>query len=72
VPCLGDNQIAPSGRLLLNAAAVRVLDKYGNAVAGQLVTFAMGDGGGTITGRRLPPMEAEGPESARGDSGTLA
>ena len=46
----GDGQSAPFGTSVAVAPAVRVVDQFGNPVAGVGVTFAVGTGGGSVTG----------------------
>jgi adhesin/invasin len=46
----GDNQTAAAGTAVATAPAVKVVDQYGNPVAGTSVTFAVASGGGSITG----------------------
>lgn len=46
----GNNQTAGAGNAVPVLPAVRVVDAYGNAVAGATVTFAVATGGGAVTG----------------------
>jgi adhesin/invasin len=46
----GDQQSATAGDSVTIAPSVIITDKNGNPVAGELVTFAVGLGGGSITG----------------------
>lgn len=46
----GDNQVALSGVAVTTAPGVKVTDLFGNAIAGQPVTFAVASGGGSVTG----------------------
>jgi adhesin/invasin len=50
VKLAGDNQTGIVGALLGIAPSVRVADQFGNDIAGQNVTFAIGQGGGSVTG----------------------
>ncbi len=45
----GNNQSAPTGTLLGNSLVVQVTDRFGNAVAGHLVNFAVTAGGGSVS-----------------------
>jgi hypothetical protein len=46
----GDNQTATEGSSVLVPPAVRIWDQYGNPVAGVSVSFAIQNGGGSLTG----------------------
>ncbi|HET6762544.1 MAG TPA: Ig-like domain-containing protein, partial [Longimicrobiaceae bacterium] len=46
---VGDGQSAPVGAPLPDSLAVKLADRYGNAVAGQTVTFAVVSGGGSVS-----------------------
>ena len=46
----GDNQTATVDTTVATAPSVRIADQYGNPVAGISVTFAIGSGGGSVTG----------------------
>ncbi|MDQ8153833.1 MAG: hypothetical protein P3B98_04140 [Gemmatimonadota bacterium] len=46
----GNQAIAPAGAAVAQPPAVRVVDADGNAVAGTVVSFTVGSGGGTVTG----------------------
>jgi len=46
----GTNQTAPAGTAVPVAPAVTARDQFGNPVAGVVVTFAVGSGGGSLTG----------------------
>lgn len=46
----GDGQTAPAGTDVPVAPSVRVVDQYGNGVAGITVTFTVTAGGGSVTG----------------------
>jgi Bacterial Ig-like domain (group 2) len=46
----GDNQSALVGTNVAVAPSVKVVDQFGNPVAGQAVTFTVGSGGGLVTG----------------------
>ncbi len=46
----GDNQTATVGTAVAIPPAATVTDRYGNPVAGVIVTFAVTNGGGSITG----------------------
>jgi len=50
VAAAGDGQTATAGATVPVPPTVRVEDAYGNAVAGVAVTFAIGSGGGSISG----------------------
>ena len=47
---VGDNQTAAPTEAVAVRPAVKVVDQYGNPIAGVTVTFAVASGGGTITG----------------------
>jgi hypothetical protein len=46
----GDNQTAAPSDVVAVRPSVKVVDQYGNPVAGVTVTFAVASGGGTVTG----------------------
>ncbi|HVC87411.1 MAG TPA: Ig-like domain-containing protein [Gaiellaceae bacterium] len=46
----GDNQTATVGSTVASAPSVHAIDSHGNPVAGLTVTFAVGSGGGSLTG----------------------
>lgn len=45
----GDNQSAPTGTPVNDSLVVRVADRFGNLVTGQLVDFAVTSGGGSVS-----------------------
>jgi Bacterial Ig-like domain (group 2) len=47
---VGDAQTATVGTNVAIAPSVKVVDKFGNPLAGQLVTFSVGSGNGSVTG----------------------
>jgi adhesin/invasin len=47
---VGDAQSAAAGFALTTKPAVKVADQFGNAVAGISVTYAVGSGGGSVSG----------------------
>lgn len=55
----GDGQTAPAGTDVPVAPSVRVVDQYGNGVAGITVTFTVTGGNGSVTGEE-PLTEADG------------
>ena len=46
----GDNQVSVPGGFLNIPLSVRLSDQFGNAVSGRTVLFAIGSGGGTLSG----------------------
>lgn len=50
IKAAGDNQTAAAGTAVPTPPAVRVTDSYGNGIAGVQVTFAVTEGGGSVTG----------------------
>ena len=50
VKVAGDSQIVAGGTVVPIPPAVRIVDAQGNALPGETVTFAVGTGGGAITG----------------------
>ncbi|MEO7997161.1 MAG: hypothetical protein ABI852_06925 [Gemmatimonadaceae bacterium] len=46
----GDDQSAPVSSVLPIRPSVKVVDQFGNVIAGATVTFAVASGGGTVTG----------------------
>ncbi len=46
----GDNQTALAGAAVATAPSVKLTDVFGNAIASQTVTFAIGLGGGSVIG----------------------
>jgi len=54
----GDGQTGEAGHVLRSPLVVRVLDRYGNPIAGLPVTFTVSSGGGKLIPDDLsPPME---------------
>jgi adhesin/invasin len=69
----GEGQAAPTGMAVQIAPAVRVTDRYGNAVPGRTVTFTPAAGSGTVTGGTVatsPDGRAAVGRWVLGDTGT--
>ncbi len=45
----GNNQSTPTGTLLTSSLVVQVTDRFGNAVAGHTINFAVTSGGGSVS-----------------------
>lgn len=64
----GDDQTAPAGSPVAIAPAVHVFDEFANPVAGQVVSFAVASGSGTVVGSTV---ETDATGTAAVDSWTL-
>ncbi|MCC7195915.1 MAG: hypothetical protein IT356_10195 [Gemmatimonadaceae bacterium] len=56
----GDTQSAPAASVLPVSVAFRVADRYDNGVPGQVVSFAISDGGGLMSGSAVSTTDASG------------
>jgi len=67
VPIAGNNQSAPANTELTQQIRVSVQDANGNALgAGQVVNFAISQGGGSIVGSATATSDADGTVTAPG------